>query len=111
MLVLLLEAVLLISLLKMMVDEEISLLGAAGIALLTSIATTLLAMALITQIGIAGLFIAVAVSCGALGAALSAMFGIEIKRAFLIAGIFLAGDLAIRLCLAILMGTCTGTGT
>ncbi len=57
-------------------------------ALGSAIATSLLGFALTAAIGLAGLFVATAIAAGVLGVVVSATFGVEIKRAYLIATLF-----------------------
>ena len=47
-------------------------------------------IALVAVMGIAGIAVAAVISALALGVAVSALFGVEIKRAFMIGGIFMA---------------------
>lgn len=94
-----LDAVILIGLIKLMCDEEISFLGALGLSIATSIVAFILV--LLCAIGfvliipdpqialILGVIFGSVLSAVGLGAALSAMFGESFNRACLIAGIFI----------------------
>lgn len=102
-----LDAAILIGLLKVMSEEEISFLGALGL----SIATTIVAfiLVLLCAIGflliipdpqiavILGAIIGAALTAVGLGAVLSAMFGESFNRACVIAGIFVVIHVALSL--------------
>lgn len=97
MLMLLIDAVVLIVLLKAFNDEELSLIKAGLTALLTSIGTLILVIALVSVMGPWGLLPAVTAAAVLLGLAISAMFGIDVKRSILIAGIFIAVHVVLSL--------------
>jgi hypothetical protein len=97
MLMLLVDAVVLIVLLKAFNDDEISLLKAALTALLTSIGTLILVVAFVSFMGPWGLIPAVTAAAVLLGLAISAMYGIDVKRSILIAGIFIAVHVVLSL--------------
>lgn len=82
------DAVVLIALLKIIVDEEVGFLMACVISLVAAIGTSVLAAVLASAIGIAGIVVAALIAAALLGVAVSAMFGAEIKRALAIGGIF-----------------------
>ena len=84
----LIDAVVLIVLLKTIVDEEVGFLVACAIALGASILTSFLAILLTAAIGIAGVFVAALIAAALLGVVVSAICGAEIKRALAIGGIF-----------------------
>ena len=88
MLVVLIDAVVLIVLLKTIVDEDVGLLKACLISVVASIATAVLAGVLSAVIGLAGIAVGALIVAALLGVVISAMFGAEIKRAMAIGGIF-----------------------
>jgi hypothetical protein len=96
------EAAILIVLLKALSGEDISFGGACLIAFVSSVATTLLAMALTLAMGPAGFFVAALIAAAVLGAVLSALFGVEIKRACVIGGIFTVVHIAIGIGLSLI---------
>ena len=84
------DAAILMLLLKVVNDDDDVGIGISlVVALVASVGTTLLAAALVVAMGIAGLFVAVAIAAVLLGVAVSWLFDVEIKRAFLIAGLFI----------------------
>lgn len=83
------DAFVLIILLKTISEEDIGFGIAFVIALVASIGATILAVALASAMGLAGIVVAVVIAAALLGATVSAMFGVEIKRSFLIGGIFI----------------------
>ena len=90
MLVLLVDAAALMVLLKVFSDQDLEFLTAALTGFLASVGTSVLAFALGTFLGVAGAYLAIAISALLLGAAISAIFGVDLKRSMLIAAIFLA---------------------
>jgi hypothetical protein len=88
MLGILIDAVVLIVLLKTIVDEDVGLLKACLISVVASIVTSVLASVLFAAIGIAGVALGALIGAALLGVAVSAMVGAEIKRAMAIGGIF-----------------------
>ena len=76
-------------------DEEVSLLTTFIIALVSSVVTGILAMALVAAIGFAGIVVAAAIAAVALGVVISAVFGLEINRSFAVAGIFMVAHIAV----------------
>ncbi|MFN0050792.1 MAG: hypothetical protein ACKV0T_01285 [Planctomycetales bacterium] len=95
MLGILIDAVVLIVLLNVISDEEMGLGKACLIAFVASVGTWLLAFGLGLALGIAGVVIAASLAAGLLGVAVSAMFGVEIKRAMAIGGIFIVIHFAV----------------
>lgn len=89
------EAAALMFLLKAINDDDISLGIAFFVALVAAIGTTILAVVLTVVLGIAGLFLAVVLGAALLGVAVSALFGVEIKRSFLVGGVFMILHIAI----------------
>lgn len=102
MITVLLDAVALIIILKVMDDADVSLFTAFFLALGASIVTLILALGLGALIGVAGVLIAAVIMVGLLGVAISALFGIEIKRSFLMSGIFMFFHLCISFGLSML---------
>ncbi len=82
MLVIVIEAAVLMMLLKAVSDEELGVGLAIGIALGAAIGTGLLATGLVRVMGWAGILVAASIVAVALGLAISALFGVEIKRSF-----------------------------
>jgi len=83
------DAAVLIVLLKTISEEEIGFGTALLVALGTSVGTMVLALGLASLLGLAGVFVAAVLAAAALGAVVSALFGVEIKRSFMIGGIFM----------------------
>jgi hypothetical protein len=90
MLMIALDAVVLMVLLKTVQDEDLNFGTAIIVALVTAIGTSLLAMGLAVALGLFGILLAAMIGGAVLGVAVSALFGVEIKRAFLISGLFMA---------------------
>lgn len=82
------DAAVLMVLLKTVNDDDMSLGLAVVVALVASISMGLLSWGLVSVIGAAGIFLAPIIVAAGLGVAVSALFGAEIKRSFLIATIF-----------------------
>ncbi len=101
---LLIDALILMALLKLIIDEEGSLLAAGVLALGTSIVINGIVFALAPALGILALPIAVILPGIILGVCISAIYGAEIKRAFLIAGLFIGIRLAYGIALALMFG-------
>ena len=95
MLGILIDAAVLIGLLKIINDDDVGLGTACIVALVASLGTAALAFGLVSVMGISGLFVASLLAAALLGVAVSAMFGVEIKRSFLIAGLFMLVHLAV----------------
>jgi hypothetical protein len=104
MLLLLIDAGVLMLLLKSINDDDIGFGAAIVTALVTAIATTALAMGLITVIGPWGILVAALLAAALLGVAVSAMFGVEIKRSILIGVIFVVVHIAASFGLQAMMG-------
>jgi hypothetical protein len=83
------DALVLMVLLKLINEDEIEFGTACIVALVASIGTTILAVGLTAVIGLAGLVIAAVIAAVALGIAVSALFGVEIKRSFVIGVVFM----------------------
>ena len=83
------DALVLMVLLKTISDEDIGFGTSILVALVASIGTTILAIGLASMMGIAGIAVAALIAAALLGVAVSLLFGVEIKRAFLIGAIFM----------------------
>ena len=83
------DAFVLMALLKAINDDDASFVGAFLLALGAAIGTALLAAGLAVVMGIAGIVVAALLAGAILGVAVSALYGVEIKRSFAIAGIFM----------------------
>lgn len=103
MLVLIMDAVVLIVLLKTMVDEDVGVGTACLVALGASIAAFAIAAGLAPLIGILfAVLVAASVSAAIVGVVVSAMFGVELKQACVIGVIFTVVHTAISLGMAFL---------
>ncbi len=91
----LIDAAVLIFLLKVVNDDDIGLGTAALVAFVTAIATFAMAVGLIMVMGPAGLFVAAIVAAALLGLAIAMLFGVELKRAMAVAGAFMVVHLAV----------------
>ncbi len=89
MLIIAIDALVLIVLLKVVSDDDLGFGKACLISLIAAIGTSLLANVLWAAIGIAGLMLAATIAAAILGAALSWLVGAEIKRAVMMAVIFM----------------------
>lgn len=83
------DSLVLIFLLKTINDDDVGFASAFFVAVGTAIGTSVLAFALGSIMGIAGVVVATVVAAALLGVAVSALFGVEIKRSFLIGAIFM----------------------
>lgn len=98
-----LDAGLLVFLLKTLNNEDVEMSTAFMIALGTAVITGLLAFGLASVLGILGLILGDLLGAVGLAAALSALFGIEIKRACLISSLFIAGHALLGFVLGMMM--------
>ena len=73
------DAFALMSLLKMISDEEIGFGLSCLVALVASIGTSVLASVLYSAMGFAGILVAALLAAAILGVAISALVGVEIK--------------------------------
>jgi hypothetical protein len=89
MLGILIDAGVLMLLLKTINDEDVDFVTAIIVAFVAAIGTAALASGLALVMGTVGVILAALVAVGALGIAISALFGMEIKRSFLIAFLFM----------------------
>ena len=88
MLLIALDAVVLMFLLKTVNDEDIGFFAAIILALVGAIGTSIVAALLVTALGFFGVIVAALVAAALLGVAVSALYGVEIKRSLMIGGIF-----------------------
>jgi hypothetical protein len=88
MLQILVDAAVLMALLKSLSGVEIGLGTAAVIALVASLGATFVAVGLILALGFVGIILAAILVAVGLGIALSFFFGADLKRACLIGAIF-----------------------
>ena len=91
------DAAVLIFLLQAINKDEIGFGTAFVVALVASVGTLLLVIGFASFMGAAGLFVGAVVAAALLGIAVSALFGVEIKRSFLIAGIFMVVHIGVGL--------------
>lgn len=91
----LIDAVILIGVISAVEHEEVSFWSAFFVALGTSVVTAIIAFALMSVIGIAGLFVATLIGAAIVGIAVSAVFGVEIKKAALIGVIYWVARIAV----------------
>lgn len=91
------DAAVLIFLLQTINQDEIGFGTAFLVALVASVGTLLLAIGFASFMGLAGLFVGAIVAAVLLGVAVSALFGVEIKRSFLIAGIYMVVHIGVGL--------------
>ena len=90
MLQILIDAAVLIMMLKAISDEDVGLGKACAISFITAVGTMLLAFGLGAVLGgLLGVFLAALIAAVLLGLALSALLGAEIKRSMLVAGVFM----------------------
>lgn len=95
MLMILIDAFVLMALLKLVSDEDIGFGTAVLVGLLAALGVFSLVIALGMLLGLVGVLLAVVLGAAGLGVAISAMFGIEIKRSIAIGVIFLVLHVAI----------------
>jgi hypothetical protein len=103
MLLILVDAMTLIVMLQVVQGEDIGFGTAAIMALVAAIVTGLLAFGLGAAIGLPGVLLAGIIGAIGVGAAVSLMFGVEIKRAMMIGGVFVAVHLAFSVLLSLMM--------
>lgn len=97
------DAVILIVLMKTLSDAEVGIGGMILTAILTSIGTLALALALASVMGVAGVFVAALLAAVGLGLALSRFYGIDVRRAFLIGGTFMVAHIAVGIAFQMLL--------
>lgn len=98
-----LDAGLLVFLLKTLNNEDVDMTTAFMIAVGTAIGTGLLAVGLAIALGVLGIILGDLLGAVGLAVALSALFGIEIKRACLISSLFVAGHAMLTFVLGMMM--------
>jgi hypothetical protein len=103
MLMILIDAAILIGLLAAFQEEELSFGFAAIMALVTSLVTFALAYVLFSAMGLPGVYLALVIAAVLLGIALSALYGMEIKRAVMVACIFMVAHAVISYGLSSMM--------
>jgi hypothetical protein len=103
MLLVLIDAMVLIVMLQMIQEEQMGWGMAAVIAIVAAIATGLLALGLVAAIGLAGLLLAAIIGAAGVGVTVSLLYGVEIKRAMLIGGVFMAVHLAVSIAFQFMM--------
>ena len=91
-----LDAFVLMGLLKMISDEEVEFWTACGLALVSAVGTAILANVLADAMGLWGLVLAALIAVGLLGIVVSAVCGVEVKRAMAIAGGFMLFHIALN---------------
>lgn len=91
------DALVLMALLKTVGDDDVGFGTSILVAIVASIGTTLLALGLVSAIGSAGLAVAAVVAAGLFGVSVWGLFGVEIKRAFVIGGIFMVVHIGVGL--------------
>jgi MFS family permease len=101
MIILFFDTIALVGLMVALSGEGIGFGTAAVIAGIFSVATTILGAILGAFLGIAGILLAAVIGAGILGLVISAMFGMEIKRAFAVGGAFAAVHFVVAVCVAI----------
>ena len=95
MLLLIIDACILLTLVKMFVDEDAGFLGAIFLSLATSIGISLLLGGLAVVIGgLASILVSTVIGSAILGCAVSTMYGTDFKTGTKIAAIFLVVHLA-----------------
>ncbi len=97
------NAVILIALLKALSDAEVSFLGAVLVSLGTSLAGFVLSLVLSPSIGVAGAFVALGVVATGLAVVLSAAYGIDLRRAGLIALLYFVAQVILAVVLTALL--------
>ncbi|MHC4180755.1 MAG: hypothetical protein ACYSWU_24915 [Planctomycetota bacterium] len=105
MLGILIDAAVLMALLKTVTDEDVGFGTAVLVAIAAAIGTALLAFGLTAVMGVAGIIVAAIVAAAGLGIAVSALFGVEIKRSFLISAIFMVVHIAVGVGFELMLGS------
>ena len=104
MIMLLIDAVLLIAILKLVNDDEIGFLPAVGLALVSSIASSAIIYMLASQIGILpGIFVGLILNMVGLMVAIFALFDMTFGRAAIAGFGYFVADLIIRIMLVSMM--------
>ena len=90
-------AIVLMILLKTFSDEDIGFGAAFVVSLVASIGTVVLANVLAAVMGIYGVLLATVIAAILLGATVSLLYGVEIKRAMAIGGIFILAHIGVSI--------------
>lgn len=101
----LINAVILIALIKVVGNRETDFLTAGILAFVASVAGFGLAIGLGMVLGIVGIVLAAVLVAGGVGLAVSSLFGIELNRALAIGGLFLVANIGISIALQTMMQT------
>lgn len=101
MIILFFDTIALVGLMVALSGDGIGIGTAAIISGIFAIATTILGAILAAVMGFAGILVAALIGAGILGLVISAMFGMEIKRAFAVGGAFAAVHFVVAVCVAI----------
>jgi hypothetical protein len=99
----LIDAAVLMCLLQVMSGEEIGYTTAALISVVVAVGTLLASTGLVAMIGVAGVVVAAAAGALFLGILVSALWGLEIKRSFLIGALFMVAHIAVGLTISAIM--------
>lgn len=97
-----LNAVLLIGLVKALDGEDVDMLTAVLLGFGTSVISSLIVVGLVAVLGVPGAYLGIVASTGLLGVALSALFGTEIKRAMLISVCYLVAQIVVSVVLSLM---------
>jgi hypothetical protein len=89
------DAAVLILLIKSISDDDVSWGFPVLISIVAAIAVSVLAMWLVPMMGLLGLIIAANIVGLLVGLAVSALYGTEIKRSFMVGGIFVLVHLSV----------------
>ena len=98
------DAAVLMFLLKVVNDEDVDFATAFFVALGASIGTGVLVWLLAATIGFAGMILAAIIAAALLGVAVSALFGAEIKRSFLIGVLFVVLHVGVSIGFSSMLG-------
>lgn len=99
---LVLNALILVGLLKAMDGEEVDMLTAVLLGFGTSVVSSLIVLGLAAALGAPGAYLGIVVSTALLGVALSALFGTEIKRAMLISVCYLVVQIVMSVAMSMM---------
>lgn len=99
------DAVILMVILMFAGERDIGFFRAAFAALVWAVGTTLLSFALGAMLGIIGVLVAAVIGAALLGLAVSIIFGVALKRALIIAGIFLLVHIGVYVAAMFLLRT------
>jgi hypothetical protein len=105
MLMILIDAVTLVVLLKVVHDEDAGWLAAALLGLGAAVVTGIISLLLWPVIGLGALAVAGIVGAVGVGFAVALMYGLEVKRALMVGGIFMAVHIVCAVGLNLLLST------